>query len=203
MSSKLQENWIFKETQDVQDFFADYFEILFSLRLDITNLSGKSFLCSSKKTKNSQKINRKLDIIEMKFPGLQLMFKLKPRKINHIKKIVGQKQILTPPKMELPKEDFIQLIDNILKNEIPEQIPLINLKVQSKIEIKENVKTVIEKQKKSDYVIGQEFFYGQSKVQNYQKAIEHFLLAEKQGVSQASNILGNMYLKGIGVPKNF
>ena len=195
-------NWIFKETDEVNAFISEYYNLLNYIRKKIVELNqvGCNVLCSSSGVKKEIKDNTSR--LENKMFAFPLIFKLMPRMTQNITQNNSNKEIIEPDPLELNEKIIGKEIKSHLNVEFPELEPMVQVKVEEKIKYVENEKIITREAKKAPFVMAQEYFYGFGQSQNYKKAIEYYLQAEKEGILEASNCLGKMYIEGKGVQRN-
>lgn len=71
------------------NFFANFFELYTRLKIDLQKIMNKNFLCSSSKGKSVKHLNQKLDIIDQRYPSIQMFLEMKPRMVNQITNVNG------------------------------------------------------------------------------------------------------------------
>lgn len=195
-------SWIFKETEEVNLFISEYYNLLNVIKKRIIELNQVScnVLCNTNSAKTD--IKNQTMRLESKMFAFPIFFKLTPRMTQHITHQNNNKEIVEPDPLTLDSKLLSKDIRLNLQADFPELEPLLQLKVEEKIKYVQNEKIITKEAKKASFVMAQECFYGFGQQQNYKKAIEYYLQAENEGVVEASNCLGKMYLEGKGVHKN-
>ena len=195
-------DWIFKETDEISVFISEYYNLLCFIKKKIIELNqvGCNVLCNTSGVK--KEIKAQTIRLENKMFAFPIIFKLKPRMTQHITQQNTNKGIVEPDPLTFDTKLISREIKANLQNEFPELEPMLQVKVEEKIKYVENEKIITKEAKVASFVRAQECFYGFGQTQNYKKAIEYYLQAENEGVVEASNCLGKMYLKGKGTQKN-
>lgn len=195
-------NWIFKETDEVNLFISEYYNVLIVIKKRIIELNqvGCNVICNTSTGK--QDIKNQLMRLENKIFAFPIFFKLTPRMTQHITQQTSNKEIVEPDPLALDSKAIGKEIRAKLQNDFPELEPILQLRVEEKIKYVENEKIITKKAKKASFVKAQECFYGFGQPQNYKLAVKYYLKAENKGVVEASNCLGKMYLDAKGVQKN-
>lgn len=55
--SSVKEDWVFVETDEIIQFFANFFDLYQRLKMDLQKFMNKNFLCSSSKGKSLKSLN--------------------------------------------------------------------------------------------------------------------------------------------------